>query len=111
MHKAPGPDGILTSTLRSYADQLTPVLTDIFNTSVTLQIVPFCFKLSTIIPVPKKTNPKSSNDFRPVALTSVVMKVFERIMLKYIQSLSSPLLDPYQFAYRAPIDLLKTLYL
>ena len=53
------------------------------------------------IPVPKKTNPKSSNDFRPVALTSVVMKVFERIMLKYIQSLSSSLLDPYQFAYRA----------
>ena len=29
------------------------------------------------------------------------MKVFERIMLKYIQSLSSSLLDPYQFAYRA----------
>ena len=101
VRKAPGPDGILTSTLRHCADQLTPVFTDIFNTSVTLQIVPYCFKLSTIIPVPKKTNPKSSNDFRPVALTSVVMKVFERIMLKYIQSLSSSLLDPYQFAYRA----------
>ena len=41
------------------------------------------------------------NDYRPVALTSVVMKVFERLVLKYMKSVTGQLLDPYQFAYRA----------
>ena len=41
-------------TLRYCADQLSPVFTDIFNTSLAECEVPACFKTSTIIPVPKK---------------------------------------------------------
>uniref|UniRef100_A0A669CKQ3 Reverse transcriptase domain-containing protein n=1 Tax=Oreochromis niloticus TaxID=8128 RepID=A0A669CKQ3_ORENI len=41
------------------------------------------------------------NDYRPVALTSVVMKSFERLVLSYLKTLAAPLLDPLQFAYRA----------
>lgn len=33
---------------------------------------------STIIPVPKINHPRDFNDFRPVALTSLVMKNFEK---------------------------------
>ena len=43
----------------------------------------------------------TANDYRPVALTSVVMKVFERIVQRYLQSKTDKLLDPFQFAYRA----------
>ena len=43
---------------------------------------------------------KALNDFRPVALTSVVMKVFERLVLTYLKSVTNSSVDPLQFAYR-----------
>ncbi|KAK1797423.1 hypothetical protein P4O66_008792 [Electrophorus voltai] len=42
--KAAGPDGICGRVLKACADQLAPVFTDIFNLSLTLGIVPSCFK-------------------------------------------------------------------
>ncbi|KAK3557548.1 hypothetical protein QTP70_029230 [Hemibagrus guttatus] len=60
-----------------------------------------CFKTSAIVPVPKKTKITGLNDYRPVALTSVVMKSFERLVLSYLKDITDPLLDPLQFAYRA----------
>ncbi len=40
------------------------------------------------------------NDYKPVALTSVVMKSFERLVLAYPKACTGPLQDPLQFAYR-----------
>ena len=40
------------------------------------------------------------NDLRPVALTSAIMKVFERVVLSQLQNLLADFLDPFQFAYR-----------
>ncbi|KAK3558997.1 hypothetical protein QTP86_000112 [Hemibagrus guttatus] len=74
---------------------------DIFNRSLELCEVPACFKRSTIIPIPKKPKITGLNDYRPVALTSVVMKSFERLVLAYLKNITGPLLDPLQFAYRA----------
>ncbi len=68
------------------------VFTDIFNMSLLQSVVPTCFKKSTIVPVPKKTKTLYLNDYRPVALTSTIMKCFERLV--------SGSLDPLQFAYR-----------
>ncbi len=52
--KAAGPDSVSPSTLKHCTDQLSPVFTDIFNTSLETCHVPACFKSSTIIPVPPK---------------------------------------------------------
>ena len=98
--KAPGPDGVLPSTLRYCSFVLAPIFTNIFNQSLSSQTIPICFKTSVVIPVPKKQPIKSINDYRPVALTSVIMKVFEKIVLNYLKSFISPILDPAQFAYR-----------
>ena len=99
--KAPGPDGVSPSTLRHCAEELTPVFTGIFNSSLESCHVPSCFKTSTIVPVPKKPRITGLNDYRPVALTSVVMKSFERLILPHLKTITTPLLDPLQFAYRA----------
>ena len=40
------------------------------------------------------------NDYRPVALTSVIMKGFERLVKDHITSTLPDTLDPLQFAYR-----------
>ncbi|KAK3565494.1 hypothetical protein QTP86_010879 [Hemibagrus guttatus] len=91
----------VTDPLVHCANQLSPVFTDIFNTSLETCHVPACFKTSAIVPVPKKTKITGLNDYRPVALTSVVMKSFERLVLSYLKDITDPLLDPLQFAYRA----------
>ncbi|KAK3543486.1 hypothetical protein QTP70_023211, partial [Hemibagrus guttatus] len=99
--KAPGPDGVTPVCPRTCADQLAFIFSQIFNRSLELCEVPACFKRSTIIPIPKKPKMTGFNDYRPVALTSVVMKSFERLVLAYLKNITGPLLDPLQFAYRA----------
>ena len=98
--KAAGPDGIPSRVVKMCASQLSGIFTDIFNQSLRHCIIPKCFKQSTIIPVPKKSSVSWLNDYRPVALTSVIMKGFERLILAYIKSVIPNTTDPYQFAYR-----------
>ncbi len=105
VRKAAGPDGITGRVLRSCADQLAGLFTSIFNESLATSVVPTSFKKSVIIPVPKNSKPSCLNDYHPVALTSTVMKVFERLLKKHICSSIPVTLDPLQFAYR-PIGLL-----
>ncbi len=100
VRKAAGPDGITGRVLRSCADQLAGLFTSIFNESLATSVVPTPFKKSVIIPVPKNSKPSCLNDYRPVALTSTVMKVFERLLKKHICSSIPATLDPLQFAYR-----------
>ncbi|KAK3555028.1 hypothetical protein QTP86_005693 [Hemibagrus guttatus] len=73
-----------------------PPQVHIFNRSLELCEVPACFKRSTIIPIPKKPKITGLNDHRPVALTSVVMKSFERLVFAYLKNITGPLLDPLQ---------------
>ncbi len=68
--------------------------------SLATSVVPTSFKKSVIIPVPKNSKPSCLNDYRPVALTSTVMKVFERLLKNHICSSTPATLDPLQLAYR-----------
>ncbi|KAL0150899.1 hypothetical protein M9458_053818 [Cirrhinus mrigala] len=99
--KAPGPDGVTPACLKTCADQLAPIFSQIFNRSLELCEVPSCFKHSTIILVPKKHKITGLNDYRPVALMSVIIKTFEKLVLAYLKDITRPLVDPLQFAYRA----------
>ena len=93
-------DGIPCRVLRDCADQLAGVFTGIFNRSLSQSAVPTCFKMAVIVPVPKKVKVTQLNNYRPVALTSVIMKCFERLVNDHIISTLPVTLDPLQFAYR-----------
>ena len=79
---------------------------------------PVCPVLSpALIPVPKKPVISCMNDLRPIALTSVPMKVCERLVLNDLKVKVAPHLDPMQFAYQqnrntedAIITLLELMY-
>ena len=86
-HKAAGPNGLPGRVLRACADQLASVFTDIFNLSES--VIPTCFKQITILPVPKNTKVTYLNHFQPVALTSVAMKCFERLVMAHINTIIS----------------------
>ncbi len=101
IHKAVGPDGIPGRVLRACAFQLAGVFIDIFNLSLSLSVVPLCFKKSTIVPIPKKNKITCLNDWRPVALTPIFSKCFEKLIRDYICSVLPASLDPLQLAYRS----------
>ncbi len=98
IRKAAGPDGITGRVLRSCADQHAGLFTSIFNESLATSVVPTSFKKSIIIPVPKNNKLSCLNDYRPVALTSIVMKVFERLVKSHISSSFPVTLDQSMWA-------------
>ena len=49
--------------------------------------------------MPKNTEVTCLNDYQPVALTSVAMKCFERLVIAHINTIIPETLDPLQFAY------------
>ncbi len=57
MSKAVRPDIIPRFVLRTCANQLVDVITDIFNISLSQERVPTSFKTATIVPVSKKSKP------------------------------------------------------
>ncbi|KAI4872034.1 hypothetical protein NFI96_006517 [Prochilodus magdalenae] len=98
--KAAGPDRVCPRLLKSCAAELGAPLQHIFNLSLRLGRVPTLWKTSCLVPVPKKGRPTELNDFRPVALTSHVMKTLECHLLRpQVQHA----MDPLQFAYRKKV--------
>ena len=51
--------------------------------------------------MPKEAKVNCLNDYRQVALTSVAMKCFERLVMAQINSTLPDTLDPLQFTYRS----------
>ncbi|KAI4880858.1 hypothetical protein NFI96_024792 [Prochilodus magdalenae] len=101
--KAAGPDRVCPRMLKACAAQLGEPLQHVFNLSLCLGRVPATWKTTCLIPVPKKAHPKELNDYRPVALTSHVMKTMERLLLNHLRPQVHHAEDPLQFAYREKV--------
>ena len=99
-HKAPGPDGLRGRALKACANELAPVFTYLFQLLLSTCTVPNMWKSSVIKPLPKKPGSKELNDFRPVALTPILAKCMERVVIKHLTASLNPHLDPMQFAYK-----------
>ena len=98
--KATGPDGIPAFLFKTFAEELAPAWCPIFQLSVDSHRVPILWKTSYITPVLKIICPKENNDYRPVALTSIVMKCLERLVACKLRLGVQDYLDPFQFSYR-----------
>ena len=97
--KGPGPDGIIPRVVKMCSKELAPIITLVFNASVTQSTIPDIWKTAMIRPIPKVPKPQQLKDFRPIAITSCLIKVLEKLVKKYV--VQSTRLDPLQFAYRA----------
>ena len=82
------------------APQLGPVFARLFQLFLDSMSVSRAWKSSIIIPVPKKPSVKQMNDFRPVALTSILAKCMERIVCNQLVASVADRRDPLQFAYK-----------
>ena len=97
-------DPIPTPILHDCLEEITPIVTDIVNKSLSSGVVPQCFKHALVKPLLKKANldPNCPSNYRPVSNQPFLSKVMERIVLKqFSQHLEShSLLEPFQSAYR-----------
>ena len=75
-------------------------MTQLLQVFLDASFVPRAWKETTIIPVPKKPHAKALNDFRPVALTSILCKCMERVVAEELTTMVGESLDPLQFAYK-----------
>ena len=68
--------------------------------SVHLQRGPVLWKSSCLVLVPKKGRHAALDNYRPIALTSHIMKVIERLVLAHLR----PLCAHHRTPYRLPIN-------
>ena len=111
-NKAMGPDRINGKLLKFCANQLATPYSELFQLSLNECRSPACWKSAIVIPVPKTNRASQPNDYRPVALTSIVMKCFERVLTQFLFPHVSHLIDQLQFAYqpeKSVIDAVLTL--
>ena len=85
-NKASGPDGVESRFLKECAVELAPTLQEIYRTSLDQGSVPPQWKEANIVPIHKGGSKAVMGNFRPVALTSVICKVFERILCSAVMS-------------------------
>lgn len=101
--KSPGPDGITNEMLIHLGKTAMRKLLDIYNYSWKQGKLPQIWKEATMIPIHKKgKDPKKAASYRPISLTSCVVKTMERIVnarLKWYLE-TNDLLAPQQAGFR-----------
>lgn len=78
------PDEIPFSFIKNIAHAIAFLLAYLFNQSMTFSEVPSLWKHSYVTPVLKKEPASDPSNFRPVSITSIFYRLFEKILKKHI---------------------------
>ena len=78
--KASGPDGIPPSFLKDFAEELAPLLYHLFASILNTNIYLSSWKHTLAQLVPKKGYHSNPYNYRPVACTSAITKVFKALL-------------------------------
>ena len=98
-NKACGPDGIHGRILKNCPQSLAQPLSILFKLSYNTGNLPADWKAANIVPVHKKGQKDDIENYRPISLTSLVMKTFERIIKEELLFKTSHLLDERQHGF------------
>ena len=100
--KSPGTDEIHPRLLRECAENLARPLTILFNITIRHGKIPKDWKKAEICPIYKRKGKKTdASNYRPVSLTSVIGKVFEKIVKNKLCNhlTENKLLSKHQFGF------------
>ena len=102
--KAADIHGIPPCMIRDLAPILAPLLTRIFNQSISLGTYPDALKLTKVVAAYKGKGASRSNvaSYRPISLVPILAKCLDRMLNRQLMSylLSKHLLAPKQYAFR-----------
>ena len=99
---AAGPDGFPALLLKVCRHSLAKPLFLIWRKSLDTGEVPFPLKTANVVPIHKGGSCGTPANYRPVALTSHLIKIFERVLRKYIVAWmdENNLFNPTQHGFR-----------
>ena len=100
-NKAYGPDGIHGRILKHCAVGLAYPLSCIFKVSYNSGYIPREWKMANVVPIFKKGDKSVVDNYRPISLTCLVMKIFERIVKDKILDITAHRLDSRQHGFLA----------
>jgi len=104
-YKAAGLDGIFPALLHTGLETIIEPLIRIFRACIALGYVPTAWRTSRVafVPKPGRSDYSQAKAFRPISLTSFLLKTFERLIDRYIRDsvLSVHPLQKNQHAYQA----------
>ena len=103
INSAAGPDGVPAILLNKCADSLAPPLAAMWRKSMDEGAVPQSLKRAVITPIHKGKSKAIPKNYRPVALTSQICKVFEKVVRRRIAAYleENHLFNPGQHGFRA----------
>ena len=83
-NSAAGPDRVPVTLLKNSAVELAKPLHILFNHSINTGQVPSTWKEVAVVPIYKAGDRSLAKNYRPISLTSAMMKVLERIICKQL---------------------------
>ena len=98
-NKAQGADNIHGRILKECSVSLSKPLACLFNICYTAGSIPADWKLANVVPVHKKGSKAEVTNYRPISLTSIIMKTFERIVRDDLISRCQHLIDSRQHGF------------
>lgn len=99
IYKGAGPDGIPALFLNKLADVISLPLSIIFNHSVVLGIFPTIWKETKIVPIFKSGVQTDVSNYRPIAILSILAKVFEALICPVLVRHVSQLIVDCQYGF------------
>lgn len=87
-YKSPGPDGIIPIMMQKLQVVICRWLKTLFIASLRFNYIPCSWRKVKVIFIPKigRSGHDSTKDFRPISLSSFILKTLERILDEYIRS-------------------------
>ena len=102
--KAPGPDCIPVVVLKNCEPEISYIPAKLFNKCLKESCFPDCWKVSLVVPVFKNVGERSTaKNYHPVSLVSVVSKIFEKLVNKWIVDLLEKcgFFSDFQYGFRS----------
>ena len=102
VNKATGPDDIPARFMKECADQLSPILAQIFQQSITTGQVPDDWRRANVVPIFKKGDRTKPSNYRPVSLTAIACKILEHVIVSNMMDHLDKhnILTDYQHGFR-----------
>jgi endonuclease/exonuclease/phosphatase family metal-dependent hydrolase len=100
-NKAQGPDGIHGKILKNCANGLAYPLCRLYKVCYNTGILPLQWKEANVVPIHKKGSKILVENYRPISLTCLVMKIFERIIKDELLNHTKQYLNPHQHGFLA----------
>ena len=98
---SPGPDNIPFWIWKDHTEILTPVITQVWNLSLSTHSWPGSRKRANSNSLPKVDFPKADSDYRGINVTPVIARAFEKVVYHmHGRRAVEECLSPSQFAYR-----------